>query len=159
MDLAPEPDGAETSAYYETLTFEAIGDVQNAERQTLAVMRYHQMVMRQSNDEVFHNESGYWSWDADSGTVVQTLTIPRGVCLVAGATVAAEATEFEVNAAFDDPDWGIVQSPFMRDNAKTLSFRHRIGVSDGILSYDETTIVDIYGNRFEHTDANELHRA
>jgi len=159
MDLAPEPDGSEASAYYETLLFEAVGDVGNAERQTLAVLRYHQIVMRQSNDEVFHNESGYWSWDADSATVVQTLTIPRGVCLVAGARIAADASEFEVSAAHDDADWGIVQSPFMRDNAKTLSFRHRIGVSNGVLSYDETTMVDIYGNRFEHTDANELHLA
>ena len=49
---------------YETITFEAAGDVTNAERQTLAVVRYHQVVRRKSNDEVFHDQVGYWTWDA-----------------------------------------------------------------------------------------------
>ena len=38
-------------------------------------------------------------------------------------------------------------------------FTHRVAVGNGILSYRETTIVDIYGKRFEHTDENELTRA
>ena len=159
MDVAPEPDGPEHSPYYETITFEAIGDVDNADTQELAVLRYHQVVKRKSNDEVFHNETGYWSWDAANQLIARTLTIPRMVALVAGTPAAPDANEWEVRAAVDDPDWGIVQSPFMRDNAKTLEFRHHIQVSGDKLVYDETTIVDIYGNRFEHTDGNELHRA
>ncbi len=45
MDVAPEPDGAEDSPYYETIIFEDIGVVTNAERQDLAVLRYHQVVL------------------------------------------------------------------------------------------------------------------
>ncbi len=159
MDIAPEPDGPEHSPYYETLLFEAIGDLDNAARQDLVALRYHQVVRRKSNDEVFHNETGYWSWDAESHLIARTLTIPRMVALVAGCHIAAHATEWEVRAAWDDPDWGIVQAPFMRDNAKTLSFRHHLKIAGDTLIYDETTVVDIYGERFEHTDGNQLRRA
>ncbi len=78
VDVAPEPDGSEQSLYYETIIFEASGDVTNAENQGLAVMRYHQVVQRTSNDEVFHNETGYWLWDAERNIVMQTLSIPAG---------------------------------------------------------------------------------
>jgi hypothetical protein len=52
-----------------------------------------------------------------------------------------------------------VQSPFMRDHARTLAFRHRITVDGDRLTYTETTVVDIYGKRFDHTDTNTLTRA
>jgi len=156
MDISPEPDGQEDNPYYETISFEPIGTVNNAERQELVALRYHQLVSRKSNDEVFHNESGYWMWDAEQNIVMQVLTIPRGVSLVAGGTV--DHGEIEVRAATDDPDWGIVQSPFMRDNAKTLEFRHRISVTGDTLIYDEKTVLDIYGKRFDHNDANTLLR-
>ncbi len=158
MDVAPEPDGTEHSPYYETLLFEAIGDVDNAEQQELVLLRYHQVVQRKSNDKVFHNESGYLSWDADAGLVTQTLTIPRGVALVAGGGVRADGS-IEVRAAAGDPDWPIAQSPFMRDNAKTLAFEHRLSVDGDTLTYDEMTLLDIYGRQFEHTDSNSLTRS
>jgi len=46
MDVAPEPDGIEHNPYYETITFEAAGDVTNAEQQQLAVLFYRQQVSR-----------------------------------------------------------------------------------------------------------------
>jgi hypothetical protein len=58
MDVAPEPGGSEESPYWETIDFEAIGDVTNAESQTLTVLRYHQVVRRKSNDEIFHDQTG-----------------------------------------------------------------------------------------------------
>lgn len=162
MDVAPEPDGTERNPFYETILFEAIGDVTNAERQVLAALRYHQVVYRQSNDRVFHNETGYWLWDSKQGLVMQTLTIPRGVSLVAGGAAQVDNAgrlTIEVQAAADDENWRIVQSPFMRDNAATESFRHSVIVDKNRLEYSETTVVDIYGRRFEHTDENVLQRA
>jgi hypothetical protein len=156
-DISPEPDGQEENPFYETISFEPIGTVNNAERQELAALRYHQVVSRKSNDEVFHNESGYWIWDAEQSIVMQVLTIPRGVCLIAGGQ--ADQSKIAVRAATDDPNWGIVQSPFMRDNAKTLEFRHRISVTGDSLDYDETTVLEIYGKRFDHTDQNTLVRS
>ncbi|MDP3920980.1 MAG: heme-binding beta-barrel domain-containing protein [Candidatus Omnitrophota bacterium] len=66
MDVAPEPEGKEENPYYETILFEAIGDVKNAEEQALSVLRYHQVVSKKSNQKVFHNETGYWMWDAST---------------------------------------------------------------------------------------------
>jgi hypothetical protein len=65
----------------------------------------------------------------------------------------------DVAAKDGDPDWGIVQAPFMRDNARTLEFSHRIAVGDTDLVYSETTVLDIYGKRLDHTDANKLIRS
>jgi len=159
-DLAPEPEGDENNAYYETLTFNAVGDVSNAEIQTLVVLHYLQVVKRKSDDEVFHHETGYWMWDAERDTVMHSLAIPRAVTLLAGgkARTEGEATVLEVSAKLGDPDWSIVQSPFMRDNAKTTAFAHTISVSSNELIYAETTMLDIYGRSFEHTDKNILTR-
>ena len=159
MGISPEPDGREESPYYETIRFEAIGDVTNAEQQTLAALIYHQVVRRKSNDEVFHNQTGYWMWDADLSLVMQSLTIPRGVCLLAGGTADSQQTRLAVRAAIGDADWGIVQSPFMRDKARTLEFTHEITIDGDSLFYSETTVLDIYGKRFDHTDGNTLLRS
>ena len=163
MDIAPEADGSEQNPFYESIVFEAIGDVTNAERQTLAALRYQQVVRRKSNDEVFHNETGYWIWDAEQSLVMQTLTIPRGVSLVAGGPYRigqdGTPTVLEVRSAIGDPDWTISQSPFMRDHAKTVEFTHTVSVGQAILTYSETTLVDIYGKQFEHTDENSLIRS
>ena len=79
MDISPEPDGQEENPYFETITFEAAGEVKNAEEQLLAIVRYHQVVQRKSNGEIFHDEIGYWTWDAAAKTVAHSLTIPRRV--------------------------------------------------------------------------------
>ena len=162
MDVSPEPGGAENNPYFEVIHFDASGQVTNAQAQTLAVLRYHQVVSRKSDDAVFHNETGYWMWDAGAGLVMQSLTIPRGVCLIAGGVCASDATPnasaLEVHAAINVPDGGIVQSPFMRERARTVEFHHTVTVSDGEMTYRETILLDIYGRQFEHTDENSLLR-
>jgi len=161
LDVAPEPDGDEHNPYYETIRFTAAGDVTNAEEQTLAVVHYHQLVSRKSTGKVFHDQVGYWLWQPESGLVVQTLTIPRAVTLLAGgrAVIEGKRTTFSVSAEDGDPEWGIVQSPFMQAKARTLAFRHELIVEGNELSYDETTVLDIYDKqRYEHTDRNTLYR-
>ena len=162
MDIAPEPDGQENNPYFETIIFEPVeDDISNAETQTLVALHYRQIVTKKKTGKVFHDETGYWMWDAEAQTVMHSLTIPRGVCVLAGGRFdgsgnADGSTTFEVAAGIDDKDWGITQAPFMRDNARTTGFNHRITFGNGKLSYAETTIVDIYGKVFEHTDNNEL---
>lgn len=161
VDVAPEPDGEEKNLYYETIIFETIGDVSNAEEQVLSVLRYHQVVSRKSNDEVFHNETGYWMWDPKTNIIMQSFSIPRGVCVLAGGQASvggAKETVLAVKALKDDADWAIIESPFMRDNASTREFSHSITVDGDKLVYEETTIVDIYGKVFEHTDRNRMQR-
>ncbi|HED65887.1 MAG TPA: DUF1794 domain-containing protein [Planctomycetes bacterium] len=164
LDVAPEPDGSEESPYYETIVFEGIGDAENAEDQVLGVVRYLQIVRRKSNDEVFHDQTGYWMWDARAKTVMQSLTIPRGVCVLAGGQHSGEVdprspTTLRVRATLGDETFGIIQSPYMLENAKTVAFEHELIVGPDSLRYSETTHLSIYGRDFDHTDANELRRA
>lgn len=163
LDTAPDPDGKETNPYYEEIVFSAVGGVTNAESQNLVTLHYRQIVSRKTDGQVFHHETGYWMWDADAKIVMHSLTIPRAVCLLAGGTYAGETSEdgrvlINVAAKVDDENWGIIQSPFMREKARTTEFRHQVLVGDDKLAYSETTMVDIYGKVFEHTDANELVR-
>jgi hypothetical protein len=161
MDVAPEPDGDAESPYFETICFEAGGDVTNAEAQVLAIVPYRQVVQRKSSGEVFHHELGYWLWDRASGCVMHSLQIPRAVGLLAGgsaSTTTNGVTVLEVRAADGDPDWGILQSPFMRERARTTAFRHRIEIDGDELRYEETTMLEIYGRTATHTDTNALRR-
>ena len=94
---------------------------------------------------------------------MHSLTIPRAVSVIAGGAWNGERTAdgsitLEVSAQINDTDWQIIQSPFMQQNASTTGFSHRITTVNGRLSYSETTIVEIYGTVFEHTDRNELLR-
>jgi len=66
IDIAPEPDGEENNPYYETITYSAAGDVTNAEQQVLTVIHYRQVVQRKSNGKIFHDQTGYWMWEAET---------------------------------------------------------------------------------------------
>jgi len=160
-DIAPEPDGTENNPYFETITYSPVGEATNAETQNLAVIHYRQIVSRKSDGQVFHDQTGYWMWDSKEQTVMHSLTIPRGVCVLAGGTYN-DATDangraiLEVSAKLNDDNWQVIQSPFMQENALTTEFRQKLTVGDGKLSYSQTTMLEIYGKTFEHTDENEL---
>ena len=163
-DVAPEPDGPAESPFYETITITPVlGEVDNAETQELVAVHYRQVVKRKSNDQVFHDETGYWLWEEKAGLIMHSLTIPRAVSVLAGGNYNGEKDSegrlvFQVSASQESDDWKIIQSPFMRDNARTTKFDHKVVVGNGKLSYSETTIVEIYDRVFEHTDENELIR-
>ena len=91
---------------------------------------------------------------------MHSLTIPRGVCILAGGKLATEgqALVFNVSATAGDDTFGILQSPFMKDKAKTRAFAMKLVLEDDTLSYEETTSLHIYGADFEHTDASKLQR-
>jgi len=90
VDVAPEPDGAETNQYFETITYSAVGGVTNADSQNLAAVHYRQVVQRKSDGEVFHDETGYWMWDREARTVMHSLVIPRAGCVLAGGIYEEE---------------------------------------------------------------------
>jgi len=161
LDIAPEPNGEENNPYLETMTCAAADDVTNAETQTLSIVHYRQIVRRKSNGQVFHDQTGYWLWDAPNKTVMHSFVIPRAVCVLAGGIYTGKQDAhgravLELSAKVGDPEWGIIQSPFMQDNALTTAFWQEVSVGNGRLSYAQTTMVDIYGKSFEHTDCNEL---
>jgi hypothetical protein len=160
MDVAPKQEGQEENLYYETIVFEKAGDVDNADTQTLAIVRYHLFVKEKANDEVSHDQVGYWLWDKENETIIHSLTIPRGVSVIAGGKFeaknnAASSVSFNVEAKVDG-EWGIVQSPFMKNNAQTIEFTQELTVNANELRYSQTMVLDIYGRIFRHTDENSL---
>ncbi len=161
VDIAPEPDGKERNPYYETMVFEAAGDVDNAETQLLAVIRYQQKVFRKANGEQFHDQIGYLTWDKATDVISHSFVIPRGVAVVAGGKACAEqggSITIKLKAADGDKDWGISQSPFMRDNARSVSFTQTIELAGDKLFYEEHTQLEIYGREFDHADKSQLTR-
>ena len=143
------------------ITFKAIGTVSNAKSQVLSAVRYLQIVQRKSDNEIFHDETGYWMWDPKNQIVMHSLAIPRAVCVLAGGKYAGAKDKtgnviIEVTANINDKNWNIIQSPFMQENARTIEFRQKISVGNEKLSYTESMMVEIYGDVFEHTDQNDL---
>ncbi len=160
LDVAPEPDGDSKTPYFETIDIEAVGDVENAESQQLWVLRYHQVVSRKADQCVFHDQVGYWMWDPQTQVIMQSLTIPRGLSLLAGGGVShdGDKSTFKVSAALDNEQWQISQSPFMSNKAKTLAYDITLSVEGDSLEYSQDIILDIYGKHFRHSDNNTLTR-
>ena len=159
IDISPEPDGTEHNPYYETIVFSPACDTDNAEEQCLVAVHYRQTVRRKSNDEVFHDQTGYWIWDAAVNKLMQSLAIPRGVCILAGSEPLTETSNgFTVSADISNPAYTIVQSPFMQHKAKTTAYSHTLQVHGDRLQYSQSIMLDIYGRVFEHKDENVLQR-
>ncbi len=159
VDIAPEPNDTERNPYYETIVFTQAGDVDNAESERLVILHYHQIVTRKSTDLVFHNQTGYWMWNPATNEILHTLTIPRAVCVVASGGYQQSEDDgivIEVSTEGDFP--AVAESAFMHKHATTKSFAMRLQQVNGGLIYRMTTMLDIYGREFEHTDMNRLQR-
>ena len=155
-DIAPDPDGTEENPYAETIIFSGAGTVTNAEEQTLAIVHYVLSVTRTTDNAAIHHQTGYWLWDKAKDEVVHSIAIPRAVCVLATGSATMSPTAVVLRVATDES--GVVQTNFMHKKAKTTSFKMEMKLEGDILHYAETTMVDIYGNSFEHTDTNTLNR-
>ncbi len=160
LDVAPEPDGTDKEAYYDEITFAPSGPAENAEEQNLVSLRYHQVVRKRKNGRIFHDQIGHWIFEPTTGKVVHSLSIPRAVCLLAGGGVEqnGDETVFHVEAKAGSESFGISQSPFMLEKARTTAFSMTLTVAGDALRYSETTSLEIYGRSFAHTDNCELQR-
>ncbi|MFV8818542.1 heme-binding beta-barrel domain-containing protein [Haliea sp. E17] len=160
LDIAPEPDGEDSEAYYDSITFTPSGPADNAEEQDLVSLRYHQVVRKRANGRIFHDQVGHWIYEPATGLIAHSLTIPRGVVLLAGGELKTEgdASIFTVKAEMGSETFGIAQTPFMLEKARTTAFHMEMRVEGDELSYNETTFLDIYGRKFEHKDRAKLQR-
>ncbi len=157
VDISPEPDDTERNPYYETIVFSEVGDLDNAESEHLIAIHYHQIVSRKSNDKVFHNQTGYWIWKPATNEIMHSVAIPRGVCVLACGqyqTLDDGGWVFEVSTEGEFP--AVAESLFMNQNATTKSFSMKLQLVNGELSYQMSTMLDIYGREFDHKDMNRL---
>jgi hypothetical protein len=111
--------------------------------------------------ETYHDQVGYWLWEPATGTLMHSLTIPRGQVVLAGGRATTDATTFEVTAERGATEYGICSGPFLEYAFRTDSFRIQVTCHpDGTWSYEEDTVLVVRGQAtpFHHTDRNTLTR-
>jgi hypothetical protein len=161
-DTAPDDDPAnqEINKYRERMTFEATGLVAN-HAQKLYGLRYTTTAWRLGEDEPFHEELGYWLWDADAMQVLRCFIVPRGISVIAGGTADADASSFELSAEVGSETYGICSNRFLDREFKTVRYQLRFEQRDAnTIHYWEDTVLKIPGQDepFHHTDENTLTR-
>mgnify|MGYP006431388023 CR=1 FL=1 len=156
-DLSPEPSGSEETEYRETLSFEVVGSVLNAEKQELRVLRYLQRVFAREEGTCIHDETGYWMWEPKTNRVLKSTAIPRGVVALMEGEWLKDDNAQSIQLKLLSPEHeSVVQPTWMKENAKTVSMTQSWSLDSQGLAYDQLTVLDIYGKTFEHTDSNKL---
>lgn len=158
MDVKPKVEGAKKQAYVERMELQPI-DPQTNGPQLIYGLRYHTHIVKPDQVKTYHEQVGFWLWEPAANTVVHTLAIPRGVTVMAGGTVNADAREFELVATHDSENFGIRSTPFLDYAFKTVEFRIKVTINpDGTWSYEEDTVLKIRGQDelFHHADKNNL---
>lgn len=160
LDVKPKAEGPKKQAFVERMELQPI-DPQTNGPQLLYGLRYHTHIVKPEQVKTYHEQVGYWLWEPATGVIIHTLTIPRGMTVMAGGKADADAKEFELLATHDAENFGIRSSPFLDYSFKTVEFRIKVTVNpDGSWSYDEDTVLMIRGQSepFHHTDRNTLNK-
>ncbi|HMK73025.1 MAG TPA: heme-binding beta-barrel domain-containing protein [Myxococcaceae bacterium] len=158
-DSHPVAEGGETQDYLERMVFEPI-DPQTNGPQLLYGLRYHIHITRRTERLTFHDQVGYWLWEPATGSILQTIAIPRGQVAMAQGTAARDAKGFSVKAILGSATAGIVSSTFLDKNFRTLEYELRFFVEKDSLRYEQDTLLEVAGRSepFHHVDRNTLRR-
>lgn len=159
-DDHPVAAGSETNAYVERYDLQPI-DPQTNGPQLLYGLRYHVHIVKPGEVQTFHDQVGYWLWEPATGTVWQTLAIPRAQVAMAQGTAAPDARRFTVRAQRGSTVNGICSNPFLEHAFRTLAWSVTVTVNgDGTFSYEQETLLQIPGRPepFRHLDRNTLRR-
>lgn len=160
VDVHPVAEGTEESPYEERIVFEPI-DPQPNGPQLLYGLRYHQRVNEPGDPGTFHDQVGYWLWEPATGTIVQTLSIPRMQVALAGGHAAPGDRRFTAKATRGSTAFGICSGPFLERSFTTLEYTITVTVGDdGTFSYEQDTLLQVGGRpeTFHHTDRSTLWR-
>ncbi|MBL4863263.1 MAG: FABP family protein [Crocinitomicaceae bacterium] len=161
LDTAPDANAnPDDTAFSDEIVFTAAGPAENAEEQNLVSIKYHHIVRKLENGHVFHDQIGHWIYEKSTDTIMHSLSIPRGVCLLAGGKYQENNGEsiFSVKAEASSQTYGIIQSPFMLEKARTKAFKMNLSVKHNELNYHQITSLHIYEKDFEHIDKSTLFR-
>jgi len=160
LDVNPKPEGPRKQVYVDRYELQPIDPQMNGP-QVFYGLRYHQHVVKPGEVETYHDQVGYWLWEPATGTVIQTLSIPRAQVAMAVGIASADSKEFELVATRASETYGICSTPFLEHAFKTLEFRIKVKINpDGTWSYEEDTVMMVRGRPepFHHTDRNTLTR-
>ena len=158
IDVSPSRNGPVETKFREDLTLEPMGPVINGP-QTLYALRYQMTAWPLGEDDPFHEELGYWMWDAEAGQVMRCFMVPRAVTLIAGGNAEPQAKSFSMSAEVGSETFGVLSNPFLDGAFKTVRYDLKVTIhDDGSFSYAEDTVLKIHGQKelFHHTDQNTL---
>jgi hypothetical protein len=156
-DVNPKAEGPERRDYYETIDMQPI-DPQANGPQLLYGLRYHAHINTEEEDITFHDQTGYWLWEPDTGLIMQTLSIPRGQTALAIGQATADATTLSLNAQRGSTENGICSTAFLEAAFRTDSYKIDVIFNpDGTWSYALETKLMVRGvEEFLHIDHNTL---
>ncbi len=161
VDVAPSPSrGSHETPYRERIVFEPMGPVENHE-QELYGLRYSTTAYRIGEDDPFHEELGYWLWDAGDGQVLRCFLVPRGVTILAGGDADAGDRSFSLAADVGSETYGISSNRFLDREFKTVRYELTVTIEDAdTFRYEEDTqlLLKDLSDVFHHRDSNILTR-
>src|SRR5215467_9726219 len=125
LDVNPKAHGPERQAFIEHIELQPI-DAQTNGPQLYYGLRYHTRIVKPDDVETFHDQVGYWLWEPATGTLIQTLAIPRGQIAMAIGRASPDAKTFELTAQRGSPVNGICSNPFLEYAFETTEYRIRV---------------------------------
>jgi hypothetical protein len=160
LDVNPKPAGPERQPFIERYELQPI-DAQTNGPQLYYGLRYHTRIVKPDDPETFHDQVGYWLWEPATGTILLTLSIPRGQAAMAVGQATPDAKSFTLEAVRGSLTNGIVSNPFLEQAFRTERYTIKVELhDDGTWSYEQDTLLIIPGQSepFHHTDRNCLRK-
>ena len=161
IDIAPSTiHGQKETPFREQIAFEPFGPVVNGS-QTLFALRYRTTAWPLREENPFHEEVGYWLWDAVAKQVLRCFIVPRGIAVEAGGTAEATDKTFTMLAEVGSETYGVLSNRYLDQHAKTVRYDLTVTIHDqNTFSYIENTHLQIQevAAIFHHTDRNTLKR-
>jgi len=166
LDISPSAErGVMETPFRERAVFEPIGQVDNHE-QVLYGLRYATTAYRIGEADAFHEEVGYWLWDAgrdsEDGQVLRCFVVPRGVTILAGGSAAADAQTLSLSADVGSETYSVASNRFLDAEFKTVRYELEVNLeTEGVFEYKEDTQLRVKDQSeiFHHRDSNRLTRA
>lgn len=158
VDVNPKADGPETREYYERIEMQPI-DPQANGPQLFYGLRYHVHINTREEDITFHDQVGYWLYEAATGLILQTLAIPRGQIAIAAGHAKPDDKQLVLKATRGQTDYGICSTSFLELAFRTDSYQITVDFhDDGSWSYVSDTMLVVKGRDepFRHRDHNHL---
>ena len=122
---------------------------------------YRTAMWRESEENPFHTEVGYWLWDGATGEILRAFAVPRGIAVLAGGHADADATSFTLKSAVGDSQYPTGEGAYLTANASSVGYEVTVTLNDdGTWSYAETTLLRMkeFADLLPHTDHNTLHK-
>ena len=158
VDIAPKADGPDRRTFIERIEMQPI-DPQANGPQLFYGLRYHVHVNTVEEDITFHDQVGYWLYEAATGLILQTIAIPRGQIAIAAGHAKPGDKALVVKAERGQTDYGICSTSFLEQAFRTDSYQLDVTFhDDGSWSYVSDIMLMVKGRTepFLHRDHNRL---